>query len=176
MGLTYTSLGQSCNSDFEIRRANNFLTEANEKVFKPRGLFCLVMSFRPNDVPKGDVAMAQVDTSNTVLKWLDPPKSGINLKSSNLRSSSGVTHGELEMPETAPLIYADTGYAEISKPKDEESARGSLSSSRKITRNYFDKRAQAKYVSFQILRILNNVSTYCVTFEGLQAPRLRVGS
>ena len=133
------------------------------------------MSFRPNDVPRGDVVVAQVDTSNVALKWLGPPESGIKMKSSNLRSSSGVTHGELEMPETAPLIYADTGYAETSKPKDEESARGSSPSSRKIARNYFDKRAQAKYVSFQILLNLNHVNTYCVSFEGLQTPRLCIG-
>lgn len=30
---------KACNSDLEIRRGNNFLTEANEKFFKPRGLF-----------------------------------------------------------------------------------------------------------------------------------------
>lgn len=130
-----------------IERSNNFLTKANDEIFKPRGLFCIVMSFRPDDVPEGDVGMAPVDTSNVALKWLDPPKSSIRMKANNFRASSGVTHGELEMPETAPLIYADTGYAEISKPKDEESTRSSLSSSRKVAAAYFDKRAQAKYVS-----------------------------
>lgn len=123
------------------------------------------MSFRPNDVPKGHVAVAQIDTSNIVLKWLEPPKSTIKMNSSNLRSSSGVAHGELEMPETAPLIYADTGYAEISKPKDERSARGSISSSRKVARAYFDKRAQAKYVSFQIVLTPCEANTYLVAFS-----------
>ena len=105
------------------------------------------MSFRPNDVPKGDVRVASVDTSGIALKWLNPPESSIKMKTGNLRASSGVTHGEHELPETAPLIYPDTGYVEISKPKNDESTRGSLSSSRKVAAAYFDKRAQTKYVS-----------------------------
>ena len=119
------------------------------------------MSFRPNDVPEGDVGMAPVDTSNVALKWLDPPKSSIKMKASNFRSKSGVTHGELEMPETAPLIYADTGYAEISKPKDEQSTRSSLSSSRKVAAAYFDKRAQAKYVSLTRLLVCKDSKLTC---------------
>ena len=119
------------------------------------------MSFRPNDVPEGDVGMAPVDTSNVALKWLDPPKSSIRMKANKFRASSGVTHGELEMPETAPLIYADTGYAEISKPKDEESTRGSLSSSRKVAAAYFDKRAQAKYVSPIRVRLFGSSKLTC---------------
>ena len=131
-----------------VSSSNNYLTEANERFFKPRGLFCLVMSFRPNDVPKGDVSVSSVDTSNAAaLKWLDPSKTGIRMKAANFRTSSGVTRGELELPETAPLIYPDTGYAEISQSKNEEKPRGSMSSNRKVAQAYFDKRAQAKYVS-----------------------------
>ena len=90
--------------------------------------------------------MASVDTSDVALKWLNPSTSSVKMHASNLRTSSGTTHGEMEMPETAPLIYADTGYAELSKPKSEEETRGSFSSSRKVAAAYFDKRAQAKYV------------------------------
>ena len=105
------------------------------------------MSFRPDDVPKGDVSTGTVDTSNVALKWLDPSGSTISTTANHFRKSSGVTRGEVELPETAPLIYPDTGYAEISKPKQDEDSRSSLSSSRKVTAAYFDKRAQAKYVS-----------------------------
>lgn len=106
------------------------------------------MSFRPYDVPKGDVSMAPVDTSNAALKWLSPSTLSVRIHASSFRTSSGTTHGEIEMPETAPLIYADTGYAELSKPKSQEEKRGSVSSSRKVAAAYFDKRAQAKYVRF----------------------------
>ena len=107
------------------------------------------MSFRPNDTPKGDVSVTSVDTSSTTaLKWLNESQPSV-ISAARYRKSSGVTHGEHELPETAPLIYPDTGYAEISKPKnlEEGKSRSSISSSRKVAAAYFDKRAQAKYVS-----------------------------
>lgn len=105
------------------------------------------MSFRPDDVPKGDVAMESVDISKLALKWLSPPPSSFRAQAKNFRDSSGKTHGELEMPETAPLIYPDTGYAEIGKRTKDEDKPSSFSK-RKVAAAYFDKRAQAKYVSF----------------------------
>ena len=105
------------------------------------------MSFRPNSVLKGDVEMAKVDTSQAALKWPSPPTGSIRMKVSNLRSSSGVSHRELAMPHTAPLIYPDTGCSKISKIKDKENSHGSTSPSRKVAQAYFDKRAHAKDVS-----------------------------
>ena len=123
------------------------------------------MSFRPNDIPKRDVAVETVDTSKHALKWLAPPTTGIKSHTNMYRYHSGRTHGELELPETAPLIYPDTGNAEIgrrisedSKPKDaitddngKELKPSNPYSTRKVTQAYFDKRAQAKYVCSTML-------------------------
>lgn len=131
-----------CNS------ANTYLDKANEEFFKPRGLYCLVMSFRPDDVPKGEVAIQEVDTSKEALKWLNSPTSGLKSKTSRFRDSSGLTRGETGLPESAPLIYPDTGYAEIGKnDEDEAETKKNGYSKRKTVQEYFDKRAQAKYVS-----------------------------
>ena len=129
--------------------ANNYLDKANEELFKPRGLYCLVMSFRPDDVPQGEVALQDVDTSKDVLRWLSPPSSAMRANASRFRSSSGTTRGEPGLPESAPLIYPETGYVEVGKNgKDKDEAEGTTSfSTRKVVQEYFDKRAQAKYVS-----------------------------
>lgn len=143
-----------------IFSANSFLDQANDNLFKPRGLFCLVMSYRPDTVPLGDVAMQPVDTSNAALKWLNPPTSSFQMHKGNFRASSGISRGEIELAETAPLVYEDTGYVEIGRMEsgegkgDEggEGREGKGSSAfkrhRKVAAAYFDKRAQAKYVSY----------------------------
>ena len=118
------------------------------------------MSYRPEAVPTGDVAMEPVDTSKAALKWLKPPTSSFKLQASSFRASSGTTRGEIELPETAPLVYPDTGYAEIGKTKtvdakddegggyEKEAKRSStFAQHKKVAAAYFDKRAQAKYVS-----------------------------
>ena len=128
-------------------------------LFKPRGLYCLVMSYRPEAVPSGDIAIEPVDTSKLALKWLQPPTSSFKMYASNFKSSSGTTHGDIELPETAPLIYPDAGYAEIGRTKtlDEqdvaastETKRSAFSRNQKVAAAYFDKRAQAKYVSISL--------------------------
>lgn len=114
------------------------------------------MSFRPEVVPAGDVAMESVDTSKVALKWLNPPTSSFRMYASNFRGFSGTTRGEIELPKTAPLVYPDTGYIEIGKTKSVESQNGigngeakrsAFSQHKKVAAAYFDKRAQAKYVS-----------------------------
>ncbi|KUJ10558.1 uncharacterized protein LY89DRAFT_740267 [Mollisia scopiformis] len=135
-------------ADIQSRyRTNKFLDQANDLLFKPRGLYCLVMSLRPDDVPKDNVSVQSVDTSSIVLKWLDPDSRHF---AATLRTSSGTTHGGEEMPETAPLIYPNTGYAELVKTNSNSSSNsqkiiGEVTSYQKVVENYFDKRAQAKY-------------------------------
>ena len=114
------------------------------------------MSFRPEAVPTGDVAVESVDTSKAALKWLGPPSSSFGTYASNFKVSSGTTRGEVELPETAPLIYPDTGYAEISKinpvatqnDKANEIVKlSAFSQYKEVAAACFDKRAQAKDVS-----------------------------
>lgn len=126
------------------------MDKANDELFKPRGLYCLVMSFRPDEVPQGEVALQDVDTSKDALKWLSPPSSAFKTNTSKFRKASGITRGESGLPESAPLIYPETGYAEIGKGEaveDEADAKRAPYSKRKVVQEYFDKRAQAKYVS-----------------------------
>ena len=95
-----------------------------------------------------------VDTSNIASIWLSTPASKYRMYARNVRTSSGITRGDIGMPETAPLVYPDTGYAEIGKPQKEkgkpkEEAKSScFSQHKKVAAANFDQRAQAKYVRF----------------------------
>lgn len=82
------------------------------------------MAFRPDAVPNGDVSMEPVDTSKAALKWLSPPSSSLKIYASKFRDFSSITRDEMELPDTAPLVYPGTGYAEIGKTKSVESQGG----------------------------------------------------
>lgn len=102
----------------EIRRSNTFLDKYNEQLFEPHGLLCVVMTYKPDQ------------KSSTV--GVDMLNSGFERKG----ISSGTTHGELDMPEAAALVF----------PGDDAATAGNKSLG-SLTAEYFDKRSQAKYVS-----------------------------
>ena len=126
-------------------RANNFLDEMNEKLFKPNGLFCLVMAFKP----ESDSRVENVDISQTILKSITSPNSS-GFRSS-LKTFSGKTHGELRLPESAPLIFPALDTA---TPDEKQNA---LKKSTHFVADYYDRRGQALFVC--ILSYFVNVST-----------------
>jgi hypothetical protein len=119
-------------------RRNNFLDEMNENFFKPRGLFCMIMTFKPDAEP---VFSADVTSTDQALaKTMSIPESELRQKLKNLRLASGTTKGEMSLPEAAPLIYPSLDAALT----DEEKAK-KLKSSTAFVGSYFDRRAQALY-------------------------------
>jgi hypothetical protein len=115
----HLSVKQALHSDSdEIRRSNTFLDKYNEQLFEPHGLLCVIMTYKPDQ------------KSSTV--GVDMLNSGFQRKG----ISSGTTHGELEMPEAAALVFSD-----------DDAATAGNKGLGSITAEYFDKRSQAKYVS-----------------------------
>ena len=106
----------------------------NEKLFKPHGLFCLIMSFKP----ESDSRVETVDISKTILKSITSPNSS-GLRTT-LKSSSGKTYGELRLPQSAPLIFPALDTA---TPDEKQNA---LKKSTKFIANYYDRRGQAMFV------------------------------
>ncbi|TVY13107.1 hypothetical protein LARI1_G008983 [Lachnellula arida] len=115
---------------FSHRRANSFLDQVNDGFFKPRGLYCLIMTYKPESS----------DTHGCVnmMKSLSSSSSSFFSK---LRVSSGKTHGELELPQAAPLIFPALDAAA------EEGARkkNRMKETSKFVADYMDRRAQATY-------------------------------
>ncbi|KAL3472488.1 hypothetical protein BJX99DRAFT_262271 [Aspergillus californicus] len=103
-------------------RANTFLEMVNRDLFMPRGLFALVIAFKPEDStrqgPLGTVAGSakktlfkkeKVDLNQAAIKWSnpDPNRSSFGRRLDNIRVQSGETNSEIELPEVASLIYPD---------------------------------------------------------------------
>lgn len=129
-------------------RSNKFLDQINEALFKPRGLFAMVMAYKP-DMP--DEAFLRVDTSvsahdaalsKTLTISNDPFK--LKEKLSRLRLSSGEAN-ESEIPECAPLIYPALDLALQSKEVT-PSKFGNLNMKSPVVQDYLDRRAQAEFL------------------------------
>ncbi|MCJ1394462.1 hypothetical protein MMC18_007340 [Xylographa bjoerkii] len=112
----------------ERLRTNRFLEQANKEIFVPRGLFALIVTYKPTN---GDSDQPEVGTERVDLGATAMAKYGDNIlkpetadaaeedsqekkkkmdemreKMKKLRIASGETHGEAEMPVTcAPLIF-----------------------------------------------------------------------
>lgn len=108
----------------------------NNEFFKPRGLYCLIMTYNP----ESNATHATVDITHSVNSSIPASSSVIQRTLNSMHLSSGNTHSALEIPEAAPLIFPPPLDGGIRIPNP-------LKSSQKFVANYFDKRAQVKYAS-----------------------------
>jgi len=167
------------------KRTNTFLDEMNQKLFMPRGLIALIMTFKPDpptdtqsNNPLGGLTAAvgglvshqELDINQSIAKYyMSDSVTGMKKNMQNLRLTSGKTHGELAMPEAAPLIYPtleEVANAVAQGRKGEEQAKKESSFKRSgkctdivwiyfvayannltVVADYFDRRAQAKYAA-----------------------------
>lgn len=172
LGLGVTMLSGAAENLQQRYRTNAYLDVANEKLFKPRGLDCLIMSFRPGAVPEGAVAVEAVDTSKHAMKWLDGPSQ--STFKTNYRNSSGTTNGELELPQGAALVVPEPD-AKLDRSQSEKKGsgkNGAAYSKRKVAANYFDKRAQAAYVSSSLASEEPHPKPHLTYPQGLQTPHI----
>lgn len=135
----------------ESKRTNSFMDDMNEKIFKPRGLYALIMKYNPHANTTLDVQ--QMDTSRLIAKR------GTHEKDFFRKVASGETQGELEMPETAPLVFPalDDVATSVVQPGDVEK-RNAFMRSTKFVSNYYDKRAQAEYVCSHLFSLLRKTT------------------
>jgi hypothetical protein len=109
----------------------------NNEFFKPRGLYCLIMTYKPDSTE----THARVDITQTISSSMNPASSSTKQTFKNLRLSSGKTYGELELPEAAPLIFPALDSLSAA---DQQSK---MKSTKKFVADYFDRRAQAQYAA-----------------------------
>ncbi|MCJ1401787.1 hypothetical protein MMC11_005004 [Xylographa trunciseda] len=159
----------------ERLRLNKFLDQANKEIFMPRGLFALIVTYKPGNSDQPEVGAQTVDLGATAMaKYgnnLSQPETTnvreenqekkkkmdeIKEKMKRLRVASGETHGEAEMPVTcAPLIFpALDAVAVAASQKDgdqndgvTDNIKAKAKGSSKFVSNYFDRRAQAVYAT-----------------------------
>jgi hypothetical protein len=149
-------------------RRNNFLDRVNQDLFMPRGLFAMLMAFK-DEVPGQQsgqltklssalgqtiVSSGRLDINQTVAKYASPNIAGISKLKNNLRLTSGETHGEMELPEAAPLVYPDLDRAAAAVEGGEKAPEGTrekLKGAGAWVQDYMDRKAQASYVSICLL-------------------------
>lgn len=157
-------------------RRNTFLDRVNQELFIPRGLYAMVMAFKdevPGQQPRGPLSQLanmtgkalfsaeRLDINQTVAKYSNPDPEMSKMKKGiqNIRLVSGKTHGEIELPDAAELIFPDLDRAAASdlhqqgkgKENVNESTKEKWKSAGKWVQNYLDRKAQASYVRFAIL-------------------------
>jgi hypothetical protein len=83
----------------------------NEELFKPHGLYAMLMTYKPNS----DDADLTVDVNTNILKSVYARNGGDRSK---FRTASGKTHGDAELPESAPLIFPALEAADPEQKKN----------------------------------------------------------
>ncbi|TGO52103.1 hypothetical protein BOTNAR_0335g00140 [Botryotinia narcissicola] len=122
-------------------RTNTFLDRINNEYFMPRGLYCLILTYKP----ESSETHSSVDITKAITSSLDDTTTGFKKTLKNIKLSSGTTYGELEMPEAAPLIFPTLDrIAEIEGSENFQKSNKFKDSGKFVT-DYFDRRAQAKY-------------------------------
>jgi hypothetical protein len=110
----------------------------NKNFFRPRGLFCLVLTWNP-DSPSTQMS---VDTNTLVASSLEP-KHGFN----KFHTSNGNTYGEFEFPEAAPLIFPALDEMAMHEGGEAVTKRAKMKAASEFTSDYLDRRARTAYVS-----------------------------
>ena len=108
----------------------------NNEFFIPRGLYAMIISFKPDS----DKAHTVIDINESVSKAITPSSSAMHQTFHNLRLTSGATYSELELPEAAPLIFP-------ALDSTSEQQKSKLKASSAFLADYYDRRAQATFAA-----------------------------
>lgn len=123
-----------------IDRQNKALDKLNNEFFRPRGLYCLVMTW---DSSATNSRTTNVDL-NTVIQKTENTAGKMSHK---LKASSGTT-SEFEFMQTAELVFPGLDYL-ASVPKEEsQGLKNKMKRGKLFVDDYMDRKAQAKFVPF----------------------------
>jgi len=116
-------------------RTGDFLSQLNKEFFQPRGLYCLIMTYLPDEKSR----TSNIDVSKIINKNIAASESQSQIKSGfrNLRASDATVKGVMQLPEAAPLIFPALDTA---SEAEKQSFTG-------FARDYFDRRAQATHAA-----------------------------
>ncbi|KAE8317130.1 hypothetical protein BDV41DRAFT_573233 [Aspergillus transmontanensis] len=136
-------------------RKNTFLDRVNQDLLMPRGLYAMIMSFKDQQEGllrglSGATGQAlftkkELDINETVEKYSNPDPNMSKFKKGlkNVRLVSGKTHGELELPEAAALLYPHLDRAAAEAAQGETGMRDKLKYAGEWVNDYLDRRAHA---------------------------------
>ncbi|KAI1775543.1 hypothetical protein F4818DRAFT_52937 [Hypoxylon cercidicola] len=96
------------------KHQNDFIVRMNEELFRPRGLYCLIMAYRPDS--------GKNSTRQGTVTQLDINATGTQANRNNRYRSNDGTMGPIEFPASAELIFPDLENAS----RDDKEGEGSI--------------------------------------------------
>ena len=108
----------------------------NEQFFKPKGLFCMIMTNKP----QREAPAEPLDISQSIAKVTVPAETKMKRQLRDLRTSDGIICGEVEVPAAAPLVFPELDAAAEGADGTKQNA---LKRGGKAINNYIEKRAEA---------------------------------
>jgi hypothetical protein len=91
-------------------------------------------------------AHEMIDLNKTIASSMDPEDSGITDK---FKRSSGKTYGDFSLPEAAPLIFPTLDVLDDADTEESKGFKKSMAEKKNFVAEYYDKRAQAEFVSIR---------------------------
>ncbi|RAH79592.1 hypothetical protein BO86DRAFT_342887 [Aspergillus japonicus CBS 114.51] len=119
-------------------RQNKALDKLNQEFFRPRGLYCLVMTW---DATASD-ARTNMDVNSTIQNRMD----GQGRMSQRFQTSSGVTNG-IESIQTAELVFPGLDFLAMASKDEQAGFKKKMARGKQFLDDYLDRRAQAKFLA-----------------------------
>jgi hypothetical protein len=117
-----------------VAQINKYLLRMNEELFKPHGLYAMLMTFKPTS----EESNVDVDIKANILKSVYARNGGGRKK---IRSASGKSVGEAEMPECCPLVFPTLDAPTTT----EEQKKGAFKRAAAFVSDYKDRKARAQF-------------------------------
>lgn len=125
------------------QRTNAYLDQINERLFNPRNLHCVVMTFKPASAQQF-VNVDMDPTNEAIAKSMNKEH-----KLGKMKASSGTSKGEFTIPEAAPLVYPTIDKVAFATSEHGQAPpaakQNSLKRSGVFLADYLDRRAEAEY-------------------------------
>ena len=115
-------------------KQNKYLDAMNEQFFMPRGLFCLIIKYKPSSKEVLENVDIEKNTTEQVAN-----RDGQSKWKNIWKSAAGTTRNEEEIPEFAPLIFPALDNM------DETQKESSVKHFGHFMQDYFDRQSQAKF-------------------------------
>ncbi|KAH8695583.1 hypothetical protein BGW36DRAFT_361273 [Talaromyces proteolyticus] len=128
-------------------RQNTSLAKLNNEFFRPRGLYCLVMTWDPNSLSSRVNMGVNTTIKNSV--------SNQNKTMHNFHSSYGTTT-QFEFMQTAELVFPGLDYIAAAPGEEAKGIKSKLKRSKLFVSEYMDRKAQAKFVGENPNNLLSN--------------------
>lgn len=115
----------------------------NDEFFKPRGLYCLIITYKPESATQHET----LDINQAISSHMTPAEGKMKAFGQSMRVSSGKTYGELELPEAAPLVFPALDLVAADTSAEGVTKKNRLKNSQRFVSDYLDRRAQATYAA-----------------------------